>query len=166
MPCVREKHAAGGAAPNRIPSRVRAARPRKGRKRNGGGLVVVAGSCWERKKQRVIHKFIRITLRNPPRRRANNRLSGARADQVIFRRLLEKVVTRICARVRAINPPNLIRNGPGASSCFLFFSKTGPGASAFPHRGHLASRSLSRHDDERAELVTAMPLLLLARRRR
>ena len=45
MPWLREKRAAGGAAPNRIPSRVRAARPRKGGKRNGGGLV--GAGRWE-----------------------------------------------------------------------------------------------------------------------
>lgn len=95
---VRAKRAAGGVAPNRILSRVRALV--LGVKVHGG-LVVVAGSCWlplpagagrelsdrppclstsapragrKTKVQGLIQKFIRVTLRNPRRRRANTHL--------------------------------------------------------------------------------------------
>ena len=39
----------------------------------GIGRPLYTSAGRRKKKQRVIHKFIRITLRNPPRRRANNR---------------------------------------------------------------------------------------------
>ena len=79
----------------------------------------------------IIHKFIRITLRNPPWRRANNR------------RFLEKVVTHICVRVRAINPPNLIPQSGMAQAPRLLQPR--------PLDRFLATTT--------SELVTAMPLL-------
>jgi hypothetical protein len=70
-------------------------------------------------------------LRNPPWRRANNR------------RFLEKVVTHICVRVRAINPPNLIPQSGMAQAPRLLQPR--------PLDRFLATTT--------SELVTAMPLL-------